>query len=574
MDSVSALLCRSGLAINDHESLALLGYGPGGAVLGTLGVAVGVALVAAPFVRAMYRRRVIRLMRFAQIDERTPEAATSSDSVHSSHPLRQRTRWPDFGVESNGVAAAACRQHRIVQGTVLALVVFMLSALMVARILGRTWADAGAMFVIAGLVAGGPLLVNVRPYGSRGTTLLTLSMFTSGFLGAEMLFPSQGSDRVDVFATMSVAILALFVGLIHRTLRPLVLPLAIIVCALLCAAFTPIVVGTFVADCESAVGKLQDVNLMMTASLVGAPLLGLAVMVAFRVLDQLARWQRRGVVNEISVVVAFAMLLIAFLLTWGLLEERGIQPSLEMLLVSALWAATPCVAYFKATALPVRATQPGHALLVLRVFDKTGRAQQLLDRLQAQWRLIGPVWQIGGPDLASLNVSLFESTMFLAGRLHELFLSGAVSTGDLEHRLRRLPGRDGRWGVDEVFCFNTAWRPTVDHLMTMSDAILIDVRGVTADRTGIRDELMLLGRSDRLARTLAIGDKSTDWTYVNNIVHASAGDGAHLVTRATETSGGEVDYFAELTEMATRSGRITGCWSGHRRTLPDELSGP
>jgi hypothetical protein len=559
MGILHAVLCQSGLAINDRESLAVLDRGAAAAVSAMCVVAVIVAIVVAPVVRAMYRQRVMRLMKFEEINAGTFETATFSFAA-GSNSLSERSRLPDVD-KSDVIAGAGLRQRRIVRGTVLALVVFMLGALVVARILGGTWADGGAMFVTAGLLAAGPLFVNVRPYGSQRTTLLTLSMLTIAFLAAEMLFSSQESsdtDRFDVFLGM-VAVLALVALLMHRTLRPLVLPLATIVCAPLLALLTPLFVGIFVADCESTFGVLGNMNIIL-AGLVGAPLLAFAVMLAFRALDLLAEWQTRGVVNDISMVGAFAVFLTALLLTWSLYEDLDSQPSLAILLVPCLWAATPCLAYFKATALHVPGTQMGHALLVLRVFDKTGRAPRLLDRLQTQWRLIGPVWQIGGPDLASMNVSLFENTMFLAGRLHELFLSGAVPVGQLERRLRRLPGQDGRWGIDEVFCFNTAWRRTVDHLMTMSDAILIDVRGVTPDRAGIRDELMLLARSDRLARTLAIGDERTDWAYVDQVVHENAGDCSYPIRRATETRGGEREYLAALVNIAigSRRGYHTG----------------
>ena len=163
----------------------------------------------------------------------------------------------------------------------------------------------------------------------------------------------------------------------------------------------------------------------------------------------------------------------------------------------------------------------GSSLLLLRVFDQTGRAQQLLDSIQARWRTIGPVWQIGGPDLAQLNVDLFEITMYLAGRLHELFALDAPSTSDLSTRLRTPPSRDGRWQVQEIFCFNNRWHETVERLMLMSDAMLIDVRGFSPGRAGTAYELSLLGKHRLLPKALAVGDEKTDWAAVDALVTVS-----------------------------------------------------
>ena len=283
------------------------------------------------------------------------------------------------------------------------------------------------------------------------------------------------------------------------------------------------------------------------------PLFAIGVLLAFRALDLLSRLQASGMVNDVSLVAAFALVLIALLLTWGLHEQRGTQPSALILVVCGAWVATAAVAYFLAIGRAARRAHPGHALLVLRVFDRTGRAQQFLDQLLVRWRLIGPVWQIGGPDLAPLNVSLLGSTMYLAGRLHELFLPVALTSHALERRLRRSPASDGRWGIDELFCFNSAWLGTVEQLMVISDAILIDLRGFTAERQGIREELVLLARTRRLSRTLAIGDERTDWTHVGRLVDATAGEGAQLLTKVTVAPGAELRCLAQLADISTRS---------------------
>jgi hypothetical protein len=63
----------------------------------------------------------------------------------------------------------------------------------------------------------------------------------------------------------------------------------------------------------------------------------------------------------------------------------------------------------------------GAYIVVLR------RSDRLLDQVQTGWRYAGPVLQIGGPDLARLNINPYEFALFLGMRTHQLFLPGEVT---------------------------------------------------------------------------------------------------------------------------------------------------
>ncbi len=82
-------------------------------------------------------------------------------------------------------------------------------------------------------------------------------------------------------------------------------------------------------------------------------------------------------------------------------------------------------------------------LLVLRVFSPRQGAQRLLERIDAEWRYVGPVRMIGGPDLAIASVEPDEFIQFVLGRLRRLFIDAPAT---LEHRLERPqhPGRPRR----------------------------------------------------------------------------------------------------------------------------------
>src|SRR4030095_16897397 len=76
---------------------------------------------------------------------------------------------------------------------------------------------------------------------------------------------------------------------------------------------------------------------------------------------------------------------------------------MAMAVACLVWIALTVGAY-----IVVLRTSPWPAgaccLLVLRVFSQS-RSDRLLDKVQTSWRYAGPVLQIGGPDLARLNIN-------------------------------------------------------------------------------------------------------------------------------------------------------------------------
>jgi hypothetical protein len=154
--------------------------------------------------------------------------------------------------------------------------------------------------------------------------------------------------------------------------------------------------------------------------------------------------------------------------------------------VIAATGATCVVAFiaYAAALGPPSAATPAARLLVLRVFATHGSAARLLDELQTRWRLLGPVNQIGGFDLAATNLDAREALLFWTGRTHDLFLPGALSPAELVTLLEDSPDAEGRFRVNEVFCFDTAWKQTVEGLIDISDAILLGLRGFAAANRG------------------------------------------------------------------------------------------
>ncbi len=168
-------------------------------------------------------------------------------------------------------------------------------------------------------------------------------------------------------------------------------------------------------------------------------------------------------------------------------------------------------------------------LLVLRVFSADPAHQRLLDRIASSWRYLGPVMMIGGPDLAISNVEPDEFLTFVSGRTRRLFVRGPA---DLAERVRTLDtrtDRDARYRIDEFFCFDDTWRPTVDELLARSDSVVMDLRSFGADNEGSTHELQLLASRGALSRTVLLVDPSTDRALLDSILGPETHGGAILL---------------------------------------------
>ena len=128
-------------------------------------------------------------------------------------------------------------------------------------------------------------------------------------------------------------------------------------------------------------------------------------------------------------------------------------------------------------------------LLLLRTFGDRGRSSRLFRDLTVHWRWVGSVELITGPDLATELLEPHEFLDYLRGRLRRHFVR---DTADLTRRLAELdlrPDLDGRYRVNEMLCHDDTWRPTLQALVPAVDAVLIDLRGLTPQRTGVLHEI-------------------------------------------------------------------------------------
>ena len=103
-----------------------------------------------------------------------------------------------------------------------------------------------------------------------------------------------------------------------------------------------------------------------------------------------------------------------------------------------------------------------------------------------------------------------------------MFLPGGVTKERVVSGLDLAPDREGRFRIAEVFCFDSAWRSTVQALIEISDAILLDLRGFGPQRAGTGYELAQLASLGRLDRTVVVGDATTDWSHLEALAGSEA----------------------------------------------------
>jgi hypothetical protein len=194
-------------------------------------------------------------------------------------------------------------------------------------------------------------------------------------------------------------------------------------------------------------------------------------------------------------------------LFWPLL--LGTQGRVAALLGLAPYGVFLVVLLVGALAGRPAATAPVR-LLLLRTFGSRQRSSRLLYDLTRQWRWVGSVELITGPDLASEVLEPDEFLDFLLRRTEQRFVRDPATLPRVLSGLDLRPDRDGRYRVNELLCHSDTWQSAVEGLISAVHAVLMDLRGLTASNAGVVHELELLVARVPLGRVVALVDATTD----------------------------------------------------------------
>jgi hypothetical protein len=541
----------------------ILSDGPFVVAVAFMLVAISLAAIIAPLVRKAYRNRVQRLMGLYQVHPRPdgwwqPRSGRSESRDSDAKPLTGEARM------------AGCLQweRRITRATIAAWLAFILAAPAISA-----WSDPAANWVsnlefavLGGLLALGPALVNL-PLRWRHKSLfmgigaLLVMLIAVGLFEPEVFELAAESEEDDwplwVMIPLVVFITWVYLTLFRHRLRGQVIPLALVSTVFLLVFILPIGLlephmGSCLEVAEGATSATEGQPIKAgTLGLVGATLAMLALWVAVRVLDLLAIGIERGWLGELSMVSLVGLAVIASSMVFGNAPDKAELVAAGTGWLPLPWIAVP-VAVYKLF-LGRRPPQgPALPLLMLRVFSEDKHNQALLEGIQERWRYVGAVNQAGGPDMVDLNVDPYECSKFMTGSLHELYLPEAVSGEKLMTRFENAPDREGRYRINEMFNFNTSWRGNVEQLILNSPTILLDVRGLTAERQGTSFEIGLLARHALLDRVVAVGDENTDWEHIGKRL-GEHGQRLGDLRRAEVADDPGLDrLFSDLMQVATR----------------------
>ena len=176
---------------------------------------------------------------------------------------------------------------------------------------------------------------------------------------------------------------------------------------------------------------------------------------------------------------------------------------------------------------PYRGVPP--RLLLLRSFSIGADGERLFDALEKHWRRVGSIQMIAGYDLASRTVEPHEFLDFVSGRLARRFIDGPES---FERRLREMdtaPDRDGRFRINDFFCYDDTWRMVLSTLVRHSHAVLMDLRGFTRDNAGCIFEIHELFRTVPLKQVVFVVNGDTDEPMLQETFRAASLTGGTAV---------------------------------------------
>jgi hypothetical protein len=161
---------------------------------------------------------------------------------------------------------------------------------------------------------------------------------------------------------------------------------------------------------------------------------------------------------------------------------------------------------------PARENRDGPAsrLLLLRVFGHQSRTERLFDHIAQRWRFRGPVQLIAGGDLAMRTVDPGDVLAFVSGRLRNQYVASADEVPARIERLDMRRDRDGRFRVNELYCLHDTWQVTLRALLAVTDAVVMDLRGFSAESRGVLYELQQIVATIATDRIVFITEQGID----------------------------------------------------------------
>jgi hypothetical protein len=158
---------------------------------------------------------------------------------------------------------------------------------------------------------------------------------------------------------------------------------------------------------------------------------------------------------------------------------------------------------------------------LLRVFGYQQRSQRLFDVVAQQWRFLGHVNMIAAQDLAGRTVDPGDIVSYLGGDFRSRFVRTPAELDQQVALMDTTRDPDGRFRVNDFFCFDDTWKSAVEVLVGQSDQMLMDVRSLAEGNRGCAYEIELLSRLGRLQDALFLVDDGRTADYLRSLLPAA-----------------------------------------------------
>lgn len=351
-----------------------------------------------------------------------------------------------------------------------------------------------------------------RMFGAYSSLLVLLSVVLALASAAGNAPITPVLSVLAFWAAYTVVQVVVLVPIFWRGIRSVVVPL---LCTFLVTlfAFRLMLVNpdrTFLAFDEAFGDLLDQLPATMAVATYFSTLLAVSLVAGLASLWAVAILYRQRWVTDTSLVLNAGLFASTLPLTMYASLEWGAR---------ALMGVLPFVGHLAATILLQRQLPSDQKkvarLVLLRPFEPTNRSRHVryFRALQAEWRWVGVVQLIAGPDVATETLEPWHLLRYLSRGLNALLVStlDELRQATAAFELRRA--RDGRFHINELFCANAVWKPAVAQLIRDSDVVLVDCTTGDAGRVasankqhGLQDEITFLARSDDLAKVVWLVD--------------------------------------------------------------------
>ncbi len=474
-----------------------------GPILFILIVAVLLGAGVAWVVAWLYQRRMLSLMGSA--------APANSDSGAGQVPPPDNAALPGWGEGVNLPANQRAQSRLMLLIAGLALLIGLTQAELALRFIYTGKDFSLNRLLVLGAVYAWPMVLGwgmARRWSWQRTlagvalylvAMALLVMWRSN--GAQTLASVSGWLAGQVAIPMIVALLVGASGRI-RAVAPYLLP-----AAMLLAGSSIFALQVMANTVEHPPGWLIG----LVESIGANAALGLVVFLPWLLLAwpvyalgrKLADTYRAKRFSDLSYLIAVYWFVILFASALPGMGDVG--PVAFVILLAWLWLPVVLTLFRKRLVPP--AGPP--TLLVLRVFQHDAQVEKLFDQVIERWRLTGNTVLIAGTDLISRTLDPDDLFTYLSGHLADRFVADAARLSSHLAELDLKPDPDGRYRVNELYCFDTTWQAALAALVQRAHVVLMDLRGFHAKNLGCRHELSVLAQASHLHRVVVLYDAAT-----------------------------------------------------------------